>query len=151
MLHWHIVDSISWPYASDAFPKMAASGAYSPSHVYTASDVRRVVAYAKARGIRVIPEFDTPGHARAGYEALDPPILADCFDAETGMKTGTGPLDPTLNATYAFLETLYGELETLFPDASPVRVRNARFLAARALCFSLSLSRRRGTIARRRP
>ena len=68
----------------------------------------------------MIPEFDTPGHVRAGYLALEPPILTTCFDPATGKPLeglgATGPLDPTRNATYAFLATLYAELQALFPD-----------------------------------
>ena len=43
VLHWHIVDSQSFPYQSTAFPEMSAQGAYSPDHVYTADDIRNVV------------------------------------------------------------------------------------------------------------
>ena len=46
---------------STLFPEMSATGAYSNSHIYTADDIAEVVDYAKKRGIRVIPEFDTPG------------------------------------------------------------------------------------------
>ena len=119
VLHWHIVDSIAFPYESTKFPEMSAQGAYSPDHVYTADDIRRVVQYAKNRGIRVIPEFDTPGHVRQGYTALNPPILTKCYDDKGVPIVGdgaTGPLDVTLDATYDFLTALYDELQTIFPD-----------------------------------
>jgi len=120
VLHWHIVDSISFPYQSTLFPELSKNGAYSPSHIYTSTDVKTVVDYAKDRGIRVIPEFDTPGHVRTGYEALDPPILTTCYDPKTGKAltgiAGTGPLNPTINATYDFLTKFYKELQGVFPD-----------------------------------
>ena len=119
ILHWHIVDSIAFPYQSKTFPSMSETGAYSPDHVYTFDDIKEIVSYAKHRGIRVIPEFDTPGHVREGFTTLDPPILTTCYDSNNQPIVGdgaTGPLNPTINATFTFLEQLYLELSTLFTD-----------------------------------
>lgn len=61
VLHWHIVDDQSFPYQSNVLPRLAEYGAFSRAHTYRPSDVQDVVAFARNRGIRVIPEFDTPG------------------------------------------------------------------------------------------
>ena len=113
------MDSVAYPYESKAFPEMSRTGAYSPNHIYTHTDVANVVNYATSRGIRVIPEFDTPGHVYEGYLALDPPILTTCYDASGKPLpggAGKGPLNPTINATYDFLKTFYAELKDVFPD-----------------------------------
>lgn len=69
VLHWHLVDDQSFPYASHLLPRLAERGAFFPAHTYSLDDAREVVAYARARGIRVVPEFDTPG-------ARCPPLFA---------------------------------------------------------------------------
>lgn len=50
--------------------------AYSPREIYTHDDIRGVIAYAKARGVLVIPEVDMPGHASSGWKRVDPNIVA---------------------------------------------------------------------------
>lgn len=52
-------------------------GAYSPEATYSHADVQQVVLYGLYRGVRVVPEFDTPGHSNswgAGY----PTTTAKC-------------------------------------------------------------------------
>jgi hexosaminidase len=109
VLHWHIVDNQSFPYQSVAFPEMSREGAYTQRHVYTQDDIQSIINYARNRGIRVLVEFDTPGHVQRGYEALNPPILTPCTDRNKA-------LNPTLPETYAFLDKLYDEIKTTFLD-----------------------------------
>lgn len=51
--HWHITDSQSFPYKSDAYPQLAKYGAYSNKEVYTAKDIQHVAEFARVRGIQV--------------------------------------------------------------------------------------------------
>jgi len=117
VLHWHLVDDQSFPYQSQVFPKLSGQGSYNAAaqdHVYTIAQVKQVIAYAKARGVRVVPEFDTPGHTRSWGDGY-PELLTPCYDR--GKPTGDyGPLNPTLNNTFSFLTTFYKELTTVFED-----------------------------------
>ena len=56
---------------------------------------------------------------REGYTALKPKILTDCYGSDGKPLPGdsaTGPLNPTLNETYAFLKKFYAEIRDVFPD-----------------------------------
>lgn len=63
VLHWHIVDEDSFPLILDSHPEIAKYASYSPEETYTSNDARHIVKYAMKKGVRVVPELDTPGHA----------------------------------------------------------------------------------------
>jgi Glycosyl hydrolase family 20, catalytic domain/beta-acetyl hexosaminidase like len=70
VLHWHMTDSQSWPYWSTRYPELATSASYCPTCIYTPNDIRYLQTVAQQQGIRVIPEFDLPGHSQGSYLLL---------------------------------------------------------------------------------
>ncbi|CAH8636712.1 unnamed protein product [Schistosoma bovis] len=114
VLHWHIVDDQSFPYQSDVYPELSAKGAYREDLVYTSNDIKEIVEFARFRGIRVIPEFDIPGHTRS-LSLSHPEIMSQCqYDYKN--LAYYGPLNPASNKTYELLENLFNEVFQLFLD-----------------------------------
>lgn len=123
VLHWHIVDSQSWPLQIQAYPQMTQD-AYSSKETYSHDDVRSIITYAKARGVRVVPEIDMPGHASSGWTAVDPGIVTcanawwsnDDWALHTAVEPNPGQLDVLNNKTYEVIANVYNELSELFSD-----------------------------------
>lgn len=113
VFHWHIVDDHSFPYESKVFPELSAQGAFHPQMTYTQKQISQIIEYARLRGIRTIAEFDTPGHTRS-WGVSHPEILTACEGVFTGKL---GPIDPTKNETYDFMQKLLAEVVEVFPDA----------------------------------
>lgn len=109
VFHWHLTDSESLPAESRARPEMWRA-AWSPGEVYSAEDVEDVIAYAGARGIRVMPEVGTPGHSRAW--AL---VFPDIFPAD-GCPTKWWAMDPSKNETYVLLADVLEDFAGRFSD-----------------------------------
>ena len=79
--------------------------------------MREVVAYAAARGIRVVPEFDMPGHGTSwilAYPELSPEAHITQLPVVYG--TPTAVLDPTRDSTFKFINMLVDEMGKIFPD-----------------------------------
>ena len=70
VLHWHLYDNEGFRVESKRFPRLQEVG--SDGLYYTQAEIREFVAYAHDRGIRIVPEFEMPGHSRSlfvGYPA----------------------------------------------------------------------------------
>ncbi|XP_046329734.2 beta-hexosaminidase subunit beta-like [Haliotis rufescens] len=115
VFHWHMTDDQSFPFQSEAFPEMSAKGAYHSSYVYTHEDIVDIVEFARLRGIRIVPEFDVPGHTYAWGHGR-PELITKCYNKNYPTYGMVGPIDPSKDSTYAFLKELFREVLDLFPD-----------------------------------
>jgi hexosaminidase len=114
VLHWHLSDDQGFRVESKKFPKLTQAG--SDGQFYTQDEIREFINYAHDRGIRVMPEFDMPGHTRSWY--LGYPELSSGAGPYTLEGGGIDPImDPTRESTYKFLEKFIAEMAKLFPDA----------------------------------
>jgi hexosaminidase len=116
VLHMHISDMPSFPFVSTSLPQLSAQGAFDSKHVYTPAVIAELIAYAKARGVRVIPEFDVPSHTYpswdpVGVRAGNSTLLANCSEYPFGF------LRVDLDSTYDFLGALLEDVSKAFPDA----------------------------------
>jgi hexosaminidase len=112
--HWHITDSQSFPLVLKSHPELAEWGAYSSDKVYTPEDVMELSKFAKARGIRIVPEIDIPGHVGESWFQKN---LTSCYSSQPqdvckGARP-CGQLDPSKKEVYEVLEDIYGELNEL--------------------------------------
>jgi hexosaminidase len=114
VLHWHLSDDQGFRVESKVFPKLTGMG--SDGMFYTQEEIRDFIAYAHDRGIRVMPEFDIPGHTHSWYPGY--PELASGPGTYTLDGDGLDPImNPTEESTYKFLEKFIAEMAKLFPDA----------------------------------
>ncbi len=115
VFHWHLSENQGFRVESKRFPKLQEMG--SDGLYYTQEQVRDVIAYAHDRGIRVIPEFDMPGHSTAWFVGY--PDLASGpgpYTIERKWGVFDPAMDPTRESTYKFLDDFIGEMAKLFPD-----------------------------------
>jgi len=115
VMHWHLSDDQGFRVESRRFPKLHLAA--SDGNYYTQKEIRDVVAYARDRGIRIIPEFDMPGHTTAWFVAY--PELASApgpYTIERSWGVFDPCMDPSSKKLYDFLDSFIDEMTGLFPD-----------------------------------
>ncbi|HYS23155.1 MAG TPA: family 20 glycosylhydrolase [Candidatus Eisenbacteria bacterium] len=115
VFHWHLSENQGFRVESKKFPKLHELG--SDNLYYTQDEIRDLIAYARDRGIRVVPEFDMPGHSTAWF--VGHPELASGkgpYEIERRWGVFDPAMDPTNEKVYKFLDDLIGEMARIFPD-----------------------------------
>ncbi len=115
VLHWHLTEDQGFRVETKKYPELHLQG--SDGNFYTQNEIREIIKYAADRGIRVMPEFDMPGHATAWV--VSHPEIASApgpytIERDPGIFDPT--LDPTNEQTYKLLEGFFAEMSALFPD-----------------------------------
>jgi len=115
VFHWHLSDDQGFRVESKRYPRLQQFG--SGGHYYTQTEIREMVAYARDRGIRVVPEFDMPGHSVSWFPGY-PQLAGGPGPFEIGADFGgfDPVMDPSREETYRFLDGFIGEMAALFPD-----------------------------------
>ena len=115
VLHFHLSEYQAFRVESKRFPKlqdMGSNGLY-----YSQDQIKEIIAYARDRGIRVMPEFDMPGHSTSWFVGY--PELASApgpYELEKHWGVFDPAMDPSRESTYKFLDKFIGEMAELFPD-----------------------------------
>jgi len=140
ILHWHLTDDQGWRIQIKSRPQLTAVGAwrvpregpwwsYDPPQpgepatyggFYSQDQIRAIVAYARDRFVTVVPEIETPGHSMATIAAC--PELS-CGGGPFQVNPGSkfyGTIENSLcagnEATFTFLDQVFGEVALLFPS-----------------------------------
>jgi hexosaminidase len=115
VFHWHLSDNQGFRVESHKFPKLQEQG--SDGLYYTQDEIRDLIAYAHDRGIRVVPEFDMPGHSTAWFVGY-PELASGPGPYQIWQQWGVADpaMDPTNEKTYKFLNDFFAEMAKIFPD-----------------------------------
>lgn len=115
VLHLHLSDDQGWRLQIPSLPlltEIGAAGAFGdrPGGFYSEAEFAGIVCYAADRFITIVPEIDVPGHTAAIFAAY--PELRS-----PELPVGIAFLDPRLEATTAFLTTVFEHLARVVPGA----------------------------------
>jgi len=115
VLHWHLTEDQGFRVESKVFPRLHELG--SDGMYYTQAQIREIIEYAADRGIRVMPEFDVPGHSTSWFVAY--PEFASApgpYAIERRFGVAEPAFNPADERVYPFFDKFFGEMAALFPD-----------------------------------
>lgn len=123
-LHLHFIDDQRYTLPSKAFPHITDG-----NQAYTYEELAAMNAYAKERGITLIPEFEAPGHAKAMI-AHYPEIFGNEMEGDGGtILSESGVPITAKNLVCAGkpqamegIRTLLTEIAELFPDSPYIHI-----------------------------
>jgi hexosaminidase len=136
VFHWHLTDDQGWRIEIKKYPRLTEVGAWRSETLvgrltrdrsdlaydgvphggfYTQAEIRRVVAYARRRHVRVVPEIEVPGHAQAAIAAY--PELGCNGPQQVARHWGIFTYDVfnPFESTFEFLKNVFDEVADLFP------------------------------------
>lgn len=115
VLHWHLSEDQGFRVECKSLPKLHEMG--SDGNYFTQEEIKEILDYARDRGIRVVPEFDMPGHTTSWFVGY--PELASApgpYQIERFWGIFDPCMDPTKEKLYTFLGSFLREMARLFPD-----------------------------------
>ncbi|HUE96887.1 MAG TPA: beta-N-acetylhexosaminidase [Longimicrobiaceae bacterium] len=120
-LHLHLTDDQGWRLMIESWPKLALHGGSlavggAPGGFYTQAEYRRLVRYAEARGVTIVPEIEMPGHSHAAiasYPELG--CLSDPPPLYTGIAVGFSAFCFRTDTIWTFVEDVIAEVAALTP------------------------------------
>ncbi|KAI8831008.1 glycoside hydrolase superfamily, partial [Chytriomyces cf. hyalinus JEL632] len=121
VFHWHIYDSQSFPIKWDTYPQLDSvkfKNADGSLKQYTKEDIQDVVAYAFARGVRVIPEFELPSH-NAVFAAIDSKLVSALNHSPWDCTSGfpyCNAMPANTSVAVDLVDKLVGEVGSWFED-----------------------------------
>jgi hexosaminidase len=115
VLHFHLSEDQGFRIECKSFPNLHKNG--SNGNYFTQEQIKEIINYADLRGIRVVPEFDLPGHSTSWFVSY-PEFASEkkVYEIETKFGMFDPVFDPSNEKIYPFLETFFKEMCTLFPD-----------------------------------
>lgn len=112
VMHWHITDEDSFPLEIKSHPELSGFGSFN-NQTYTKENVADIIQYALRKGVRIIPEIDSPAHTQAWGRS--PQLENITLTCPGGPYTGQ--FDPTLDLTYQVIEDVLREVNEMFIDS----------------------------------
>jgi hexosaminidase len=95
-------------------PPLVDKGAYAAAAKYQPEEVVAIVQYGYERGVRVLPEFDMPGHAYS-WGFGDPDVVSMC-PSSLAANINNFPLDPSQQHTFEVVNDFLADMFQLFTD-----------------------------------